>query len=222
MLAKQAGYAVREVNASDERSGDALTAAVRTASGNRTLRTASDDRQAAAENARKRRASGARPDDPAPVKKAAGALCEKPTLLILDELDGADGKQAVAALVNMAKAELPKKAGATKKKASLGGIGGEEETDEPRPAKRKDGRRGPPPIQRPVICVCNDAYAPALRQPEAPRGNVVAGRRAPVRGGVAAPGRRADIPRGRTVRARRTGRDPRERVAAGPRAPPAG
>ena len=120
VLARQAGYSVREVNASDERSAAKLEDAVRTASSNRTL---SSDR---------------------------------PTLLVLDELDGADGQQAVACLVRMAQADLPSRK-KNEKRASLFGAASEEKA----PTKK---RKGPPPLRRPVICVCNDLYAPSLRQ----------------------------------------------------------
>ena len=81
---------------------------------------------------------------------------DRPTLLVLDELDGADGAQAVACFVRMAQADLPSK------KEKLGEAGvvvwsqRRESTDEE--------AQGPPPLRRPVICVCNDLYAPSLRQ----------------------------------------------------------
>ena len=128
VLARQAGYVVREVNASDERNAEKLLTAAATASSNRTL---------------------ARDGD-------AGALAARPTLLVLDELDGADGAQAVAALVRMAQAELPGKK-TSDKRASLFGEGASVE-------KVKRRGKGPPPVRRPIICVCNDLYAPSLRQ----------------------------------------------------------
>ena len=81
---------------------------------------------------------------------------DRPTLLVLDELDGADGAQAVACLVRMAQAELPSKKKSSEKRASLFGL-----SEEKAPTKK---RKGPPPLRRPVICVCNDLYAPSLRQ----------------------------------------------------------
>ena len=59
----------------------------------------------------------------------------KPNCLILDEIDGADAKQAVAALVEIIRADMPEKKGASKK----------------------------PYLRRPIIFVCNHKYAPALR-----------------------------------------------------------
>ena len=80
---------------------------------------------------------------------------DRPTLLVLDELDGADGAQAVACLVRMAQAELPSKKKSSEKRASLFGLSEE---------KRQRRSARPPPLRRPVICVCNDLYAPSLRQ----------------------------------------------------------
>ncbi|KAH8076667.1 ATP binding protein [Aureococcus anophagefferens] len=107
VLAEAAGYRVRELNASDERSADALEAAVRTAAQNRTLRTRRDveDADKAAELKRRRRSSNGGAD----VEPEASGLCEKPACLVLDELDGADGKAAINAIVAMAKAPLPAK-----------------------------------------------------------------------------------------------------------------
>jgi len=165
VLAEAAGYRVRELNASDERSADALEAAVRTAAQNRTLRTRRDveDADKAAELKRRRRSSngGATADEP-----EASGLCEKPTCLVLDELDGADGKAAINAIVAMAKAPLPAKSEpkAAKRRSSafFGGEAGGE-TGDAAPKKKRGGPKGPPPLTRPVICVCNDAFAPHMR-----------------------------------------------------------
>ena len=109
VLARQAGYSVREVNASDERSAAKLEDAVRTASSNQTL---SSDR---------------------------------PTLLVLDELDGADGQQAVACLVRMAQADLPSKKKSSEKRASLFGLS--------RKKTSTKKRKGPPPCEAGHLCV---------------------------------------------------------------------
>ena len=73
----------------------------------------------------------------------------RPNCVIVDEIDGvaggADGRGAIAALLKIAL-------------AGDGGGGGS--TDG---ATRRRNRRGPRPLRRPVICVCNDPYAPALR-----------------------------------------------------------
>jgi chromosome transmission fidelity protein 18 len=61
----------------------------------------------------------------------------RPNCLILDEIDGADAKGAVQALVDIIKAEMPTKG--SKQKSST------------------------PCMRRPIICICNHKYAPALR-----------------------------------------------------------
>ena len=59
----------------------------------------------------------------------------KPNCIILDEVDGADAKTAIAALVNIIRADLPEKG-----------------------AKQKH-----PFLRRPIIFICNHKYAPTLR-----------------------------------------------------------
>ena len=59
----------------------------------------------------------------------------KPNCIILDEVDGADAKTAIAALVNIIRADLPEKG--TKQKQ--------------------------PFLRRPIIFICNHKYAPTLR-----------------------------------------------------------
>jgi DNA polymerase III delta prime subunit len=67
----------------------------------------------------------------------------RPNCIILDEVDGADGMLAINALVSICNAPLRHKAG----KAGKG-----------------KGRRGTdPPLTRPLILICNNQYAPALR-----------------------------------------------------------
>jgi chromosome transmission fidelity protein 18 len=68
-------------------------------------------------------------------KNAAKLDYGKPNCLILDEIDGVDAKGAIQALVDMARAEIPAK-NAKHKKTYL---------------------------RRPIICICNHKYAPALR-----------------------------------------------------------
>ena len=59
----------------------------------------------------------------------------KPNCIILDEVDGADAKTAIAALVNIIRAVLPEKG--SKQKTTF--------------------------LRRPIIFICNHKYAPALR-----------------------------------------------------------
>jgi chromosome transmission fidelity protein 18 len=63
----------------------------------------------------------------------------KPNCLILDEIDGADAKGAIQALADIIKAEIPVKSCKQKSKSTA------------------------PYLRRPIICICNYKYAPALR-----------------------------------------------------------
>ena len=104
---------------------------------------------------------------PALLKAVAAAVqmqpvlgSKRPNCLIIDEIDGAaggDGARAASSAIG-AVAELIKR----------GTIEAEPANDSTRPdsasegAKRKKGKRLEP-LQRPIICICNDLYAPALR-----------------------------------------------------------
>lgn len=106
-MARHAGYRPMEVNASDERSASVLTDRVRRSMESTTIKLKSDD-----------------PDH------------GKPNCLILDEIDGADAKGAIQALVEIIRADLP--------------------------AKGSKGKKAPC-LRRPIIFICNHKYAPALR-----------------------------------------------------------
>ncbi|RDX92278.1 Chromosome transmission fidelity protein 18-like protein, partial [Mucuna pruriens] len=77
----------------------------------------------------------------------------RPKCLVVDEIDGAlgDGKGAVEVLLKMISAERKPDAG----NQSLG----------KGQLERKSSKKGSktPSLSRPVICICNDLYAPALR-----------------------------------------------------------
>nr|XP_020495402.1 chromosome transmission fidelity protein 18 homolog [Labrus bergylta] len=76
------------------------------------------------------------------MKSVLGAN-EKPNCLIIDEIDGAP-----AAAINILLATLNKK----------DGHGGEAGTDPTKKKKKKESM-----LLRPIICICNDLYVPALR-----------------------------------------------------------
>ncbi|KAK2971059.1 hypothetical protein RJ640_003251 [Escallonia rubra] len=78
----------------------------------------------------------------------------KPKCLVIDEIDGAlgDGKGAVEVILKMVAAE--KKLDTGKENVAQGEQFGRTSTKK----KRKDAT-----LLRPVICICNDLYAPALR-----------------------------------------------------------
>ena len=203
VLAKAAGYRMVEVNASDVRTGGALEEAILDAQQNRSI--------------------------------SKGHLSDEPPLVVLEEIDGADAKSAVNAIVALATAALPaskkeqqkrrreeeeedeeedeeeeeddKKAPAKKIKKDLGFAAGffskrtRGKDDDKKVAAAAQKKKTPPPSQssqkkktsvpnaaaadppkkkkkkkparkatkkkpcllRPLICVCNDAYAPQLR-----------------------------------------------------------
>ncbi|GBG89589.1 hypothetical protein CBR_g49379 [Chara braunii] len=84
----------------------------------------------------------------------------RPNCLIIDEIDGvsngAEGKGAIDALLDIVLAESR---GAAKGKEN------EEATGKQQAAKQTRGKRngGIKKLSRPVICICNDLYAPVLR-----------------------------------------------------------
>ena len=76
----------------------------------------------------------------------------QPNCIILDEIDGIDGKNAIDMLVRMIKAPLRSK--------GLGGSG-----SGPRGKAQAQAQGGTAtPLTRPLICICNDQYAPSLRE----------------------------------------------------------
>ena len=126
IVCKHAGYRPIEVNASDERSASALTERVTRAMESTTLILDKDTQQ-----------------DGGGGKKMMGARKRggKPNCIILDEVDGADAKSSIAALVDIIRAEIPPPGGTTSKK----------------------GKKGGTYLRRPIILICNHKYAPALR-----------------------------------------------------------
>ncbi len=115
IVCKHAGYRPIEVNASDERSASALTERVTRAMESSTLNIGEDG-----------------------MSGKAG----KPNCIILDEVDGADAKSSITALVNIIRADIPA--------PSMSG------------GKKGKGTR-PTYLRRPIILICNHKHAPALR-----------------------------------------------------------
>ncbi|GFH61721.1 hypothetical protein CTEN210_18197 [Chaetoceros tenuissimus] len=109
IIAKHAGYRPIEVNASDERSASVLTERVTRAMESSTLNISSIGKK--------------------------DVMAGRPNCLILDEVDGADAKSSINALVNIIKADKPDPN--AKKKATY--------------------------LRRPIIFICNHKHAPALR-----------------------------------------------------------
>ncbi len=112
IIAKHAGYRPLEVNASDERSASVLTERVSRAMESATLNLQS-------------------------LNGKKDELAGRPNCLILDEIDGADAKSSITALVNIIKAEKPT------------------------PSSKSKGRKTY--LRRPIIFICNHKHAPALR-----------------------------------------------------------
>jgi chromosome transmission fidelity protein 18 len=112
IIARHAGYRPLEVNGSDERSASVLTERVVRAMESTTLNVA----------LMQGGGSGSKP---------------KPNCLILDEIDGAESKDAVQKLVDIICAEMPPKGAKGKSKTTY--------------------------LRRPIIFICNNKYAPVLR-----------------------------------------------------------
>jgi DNA polymerase III delta prime subunit len=118
ILAQHCGYRPLEVNGSDERSGGALSDRVV-----RAMETATIDMS-------KRQKAG-----------DASDWKGRPNCIIIDEIDGADAKQALKSMVELIRQEMPNP------KANEGG----------------KKRANKPYLKRPIIFICNNLYAPALR-----------------------------------------------------------
>lgn len=137
-MARHCGYRTIEVNASDDRSVDSLKDIIARATSNSTLDehfTVSD----AAESTGKGNEGGGR--------GGANVMgTSKPNCIILDEIDGMDGRQPIDALITIAKAGLDSN---KSKKNKSGGGGG--------------NKKGNIVLTRPIICICNDQFSPILR-----------------------------------------------------------
>ncbi|ORY58350.1 P-loop containing nucleoside triphosphate hydrolase protein [Leucosporidium creatinivorum] len=111
VLARQAGYQVLEVNASDDRTGKVVEDRIRNALESRAL------------------------------TMDGGMAGNKPTCVVVDEVDGAGGGGESSFVRTLVK--LVTEGSSTKKYKGKG---------------KKDR-----PLLRPIICICNDLYAPVLR-----------------------------------------------------------
>jgi len=122
IVANHCGYRPMEVNGSDERSASALTDRVV-----RAMETATIDMQAMCAVDSK--------------GKNSTDWKGRPNCIIMDEIDGADAKQALQALVELIRQDMP--------------------------TTPKDGtgnKRNPKPyLKRPIIFICNNLFSPALR-----------------------------------------------------------
>jgi chromosome transmission fidelity protein 18 len=130
IVARHAGYRPVEVNASDERSSGVLKDRIQRAMESTTInfKPGANNDTAMNNNNNRRNNSLINKDD-----------YGKPNCLILDEIDGADARGAIQALVDIVKAEIPSKSN----------------------SKQKQTKNTY--LRRPIICICNHKYAPALR-----------------------------------------------------------
>ena len=170
VLARHAGYDTIEVNASDDRTEDQLIEKVRGAVEMRENVWSKASTNPAHSSILTTAAAGS---------KRPRRAKARPHALILDEIDGVvDGQSsaidALLAVVNAAPTPA-----AQKQTASLTTDNSDEDEDggdvskadsaaKPADKPKKGRRRGKkqqllPPLRRPIICICNDPYVPALR-----------------------------------------------------------
>ena len=161
VAARHAGYRVVEVNASDDRGAEALKTRVTDATQMRSVLT-------------------------------AGGNAQRPNCVIIDEIDGvfagaAEGRGAIHALLQIVNgARGPKSLAQTARERTHLGLDAQasellSDANEDgtmrvtnatnargraggvRSGFRSNSKRGPGPLMRPIIAICNDPYAPALR-----------------------------------------------------------
>ena len=173
VLARHAGYETIEVNASDDRTEEQLIEKVRGAvemrenvwSKQTTITTTASSATATTEGSSSKRST-----------KRSKA---KPHALILDEIDGVlDGQssavEALLAIINAVPTPtVSKPTTSSNADNSDDDEDGSEPTadsatkqaDKPKKAGRRRGKKKQPlpPLRRPIICICNDPYVPALR-----------------------------------------------------------
>lgn len=137
-MARHCGYNAIEINASDDRSPEKLRDSIYNATQNTTLHTTmgsvTGDVSITGAHATGAAGSG---------NGGTSVHSTKPNLIILDEIDGIDGsRNSLDVLTNIIKQPLKNHTKKDGKKASGSTF----------------------PLTRPLICICNDQYAPALRE----------------------------------------------------------
>lgn len=144
-----------EINASDDRGAKSLTQKIEDATQMRPFVQSKKQRSAAAAAA---------------AQSPSQSDLSLPNCLILDEIDGISGGERGAAqeLVKMVKRSSKATAlGARKSRtAAEDGEGNDDDEDgdgEERGGERRRRRGGKKKLNRPIICICNDEYALALR-----------------------------------------------------------
>ena len=112
VLAQHCGYRPMELNASDDRSVDALRETIGRAV---TASTLDKDR--------------------------------RPNCIILDEIDGIDGRAPIGALIDIIKTPL-----------------GQNKSSKNKNVSGESGKLSTFALTRPLICICNDLFSPQLRE----------------------------------------------------------
>ncbi|CAO3593498.1 unnamed protein product [Absidia cylindrospora] len=135
IIGKHAGYNIVEVNASDDRTGEVVKTKIKSAL----------EMQAILRK-------------PTEEDNTKTTMYTKPNILIIDEIDGASSSGGsdnfIKQLVDLASVEA-----ATKETApTTGQPGGFQPKTKTSNTKKKQQ-----PLLRPIICICNDVYAPVLR-----------------------------------------------------------
>ncbi|ORY99715.1 hypothetical protein BCR42DRAFT_430045 [Absidia repens] len=135
IIGKHAGYNIVEVNASDDRTGEVVKTKIKSALEMQAiLRKPTDEDN----------------------KKTT--MYTKPNILIIDEIDGAStsggSDNFIKQLVDLASVEITHK----ETKPTAGQPGGFQPKTKASNSKKKQQ-----PLLRPIICICNDVYAPVLR-----------------------------------------------------------
>ncbi|KFA49486.1 hypothetical protein S40293_02838 [Stachybotrys chartarum IBT 40293] len=136
VCARQAGYEVLEINASDDRSKDVVKNQIRTTLGTESVKTVTRQRGA----------------------EASAAKLAKPACVVVDEVDGVvtgsgpSGEGGfVKALIDLVLTDQRNSSGTASATTNHGGSG--------RKQKKGDDFR----MMRPLILICNDVYHPSLR-----------------------------------------------------------
>eukprot|EP00536_Pseudo-nitzschia_multiseries_P007223 jgi/Psemu1/286969/fgenesh1_pg.167_\ len=143
IVARHAGYRPVEVNASDERSSAVLKDRIQRAMESTTINFKPGTTDG---SSKKDPRSGDRDRDRRNQNQNHAGDHGRPNCLILDEIDGADARGSIQALVDIVKAEIPSK---TNNNNNIN--------------SNKKQTAAATYLRRPIICICNHKYAPALR-----------------------------------------------------------
>lgn len=92
---------------------------------------------------------------------------KRPNCIIIDEIDGAsgggEGRSAIQALIKLAQTKVAGKREKDTKEVDITSGAGAEARGHRATSQNKAAQQKAKPLTRPVICICNDLYAPVLR-----------------------------------------------------------